>query len=94
MDKEILALGDVENEKKKNYWSKIPVPLTDVDIENILVSNEVSFGKKNYKYFISYLLNNDKVRTLHIMLPKKKVNVKSYNGQTKLMYFLIEDDDY
>ena len=72
MGKEILALGDVENEKKKNYWSKIPVPLTDVDIENILVSNEVSFGKKNYKYFISYLLNNDKVRTLHIMLPKKR----------------------
>ena len=32
MGKEILALGDVENEKKKNYWSKIPVPFTDVDI--------------------------------------------------------------
>ena len=70
MDKEILALGDVENEKKKkkkkkkNYWNKIPVSFTDVDIENMLVSNEVSFGKKNYKYFISYLLNNDKVRTI------------------------------
>ena len=27
------------------------------------------------------------------MLPKTSVYLKSYYGQTKLMYFLIEDDD-
>ena len=27
------------------------------------------------------------------MLPKVKTYVKSYDGQTKWMYFLIEDDD-
>ena len=27
------------------------------------------------------------------MLPKTSTYVKSYNGQTKLMYFLTEDDD-
>ena len=27
------------------------------------------------------------------MLPKISTFVKSYNGQTKWMYFLIEDDD-
>ena len=27
------------------------------------------------------------------MLPKTRVYVKSYDGQTKRMYFLIEDDD-
>ena len=27
------------------------------------------------------------------MLPKTSVYVKSYDGQTKWMYFLIEDDD-
>ena len=27
------------------------------------------------------------------MLPKTSAYVKSYNGQTKWMYFLIEDDD-
>ena len=27
------------------------------------------------------------------MLPKTSAYVKNYNGQTKLMYFLIEDDD-
>ena len=27
------------------------------------------------------------------MLPKTSAHVKSYDGQTKWMYFLIEDDD-
>ena len=27
------------------------------------------------------------------MLPKTRVYVKVYDGQTKFMYFLIEDDD-
>ena len=26
------------------------------------------------------------------MLPKTRANIKSYDGQTKWMYFLIEDD--
>ena len=49
--------------------------------------------KKNYKYFIGYLCNDDKVKPLHIMLPKTSAHVKSYDGQTKWIYFLIEDKD-
>ena len=64
-----------------------------VDIEKVLVSNKISFGAKNYKYFIGYLYNNHKVKPLHIMLPKTSTYVKSFDGQTKWMYFLIEDDD-
>ena len=48
---------------------------------------------KNYKHFIGYLYDNRKVKALHIMLPKTTGYVKSYDGQTKWMYFLIEDDD-
>ena len=48
--------------------------------------------KKNYKYFIGYFYNNHKVTPLNIMLPKTSTYVKSYHGQTKWMYFLIEDD--
>ena len=49
--------------------------------------------KKNYKYFIGYLYDNHKVKPLHIMLPKTRTYVKSYDGQTKWMYSLIEDND-
>ena len=31
--------------------------------------------------------------TLHIMLPKTSAYVKSYDGETKWIYFLIDDDD-
>ena len=67
--------------------------LEDVDIENVLVSNKISSGEKNYKYFIGYFYNDYKVKLLHIMLPKASAYVKSYDGQTKWMCFLIEDDD-
>ena len=53
----------------------------------------MSFGERNYKYFIGFLYNDDKVKPLQTMLPKTSAYVNSYDGQTKLMYFLIEDDD-
>ena len=65
----------------------------DVDIEKVLVSNKISLDKKNYKYFIGYLYNDDKVKPLHIMLPKTSAYVNSFDGQTKWMYSLIEDND-
>ena len=54
-----------------------------VDIEKVLVSNKISFGEKNYKHFIGYLYNVNKVKPLNIMLPKASAYVKSYKGQTK-----------
>ena len=33
------------------------------------------------------------VKSLNIMLPKTSVYVKSYDGQTKWMYFFIDDDE-
>ena len=66
----------------------------DVDIEKILVPNKIFlWRKKNFKYFIGYLHDGNKVKPLNIMLPKVSAYVKSYDGQTKWMYFLIEDDE-
>ena len=59
----------------------------------MLVSNKFSFGEKSCKYFIGYLYNHHKFKPLHIILPKISTYVKNYDGQTKWMYFLIEDDD-
>ena len=49
--------------------------------------------KKSYKYFIGYLYDDYKIKPLHIMLPKTRAHVKCYDGQTKGMYYLNEDDD-
>ena len=68
--------------------------LKDVDTEKVLVSNKISFGEKKYKYFISYLCNDDKVKLLNIMLPKTSSYIKCCDRKSKCMYFLIEDDDF
>ena len=57
--------------------------LREVNIEKILVSNKISSDEKNYKYFIGYLYNDRKFKSLHIMLLKASAYVKSYDGQTK-----------
>ena len=81
---DILMFGDIEIEKKeKIYHHKSPVPLRDVDIEKVLVSNKISSGEKNCKYFIGYLYYDHKVKQLHIMLPKRMYL------QTKWIYCLI-----
>ena len=76
-----------KNTAKKSY------DLKDVDIEKVFVSNKTCSGEKSYKYFIGYLYDDYKVKPLHIILPKTSAHIKSYEGQTKWMYFLIEYDD-
>ena len=70
MGKEILMFEDIEIERNKVYHHKTPIFWGNVDIEKVFVSNTISFSEKNYKYFIGYLHNDNKVKPLHIMLPK------------------------
>ena len=49
--------------------------------------------KKNYKYFIGYWYNDPKVKPWYVVLPKTSAYVKNYDGQTKGV-FLIENDDF
>ena len=52
MGKEIFTCSDIETVNNKFYRHESPVSLMDVDIEKILVSNKISFGEKNYKYWL------------------------------------------
>ena len=93
MFKEILKFGDIKIEKNTFYRQKTPIFLKDVDIEKVLVSNKIFFGEKNYKYFIGNLYNDHKVKPLQIMIPKMSAYLNGYDGQTKCMYLLTDDDD-
>ena len=44
-------------------------------------------------FFIDYLFDEYKVKPLDVVLSKTNAYVKGYDGQTKWMGFLIEDDD-
>ena len=93
MGKEIITFCDIENEKQKFYRHKSPMFLEDLDIENVLVSNKISSGKKAINTLLINLHDDYKTKPLHITLPKTSAYVKRYDGKTKCMYFLIEDDD-
>ena len=83
--REILTFGGIKIEKNKFYRNKISVHLRDLNIEKVLVQN---------RYVIGYLYNNDdEIKLLNIMLPNTSAYIISYNGQTKWMYFLIEEDE-
>ena len=60
MGKEILTFGNTEIEKNKFYSYIAPIFWGDVDIEKVLVSSKISFGEKNYKYFIGYFYNDNR----------------------------------
>ena len=79
----MLTFGNIEIEKNRFYRHITPIFLRDVDIEKVFVSNNISFGEKNYKYFIGYFYNSNKVKPLNIMLPKTSAYVEGYDGQIK-----------
>ena len=73
MSKEILTFGDTEIEKNKFYRHKSSVPLKNVDIEKVLVSNKISLVKNNINTMVNCIMI-------------KRIS-KSYDGQTKWMEF-------
>ena len=54
MDKKSITFGETELKKRKFHQHKNPIFIYYVEINKILVSNKVSFGKNCFKYFISY----------------------------------------
>ena len=72
---------------------KNPIFLEDADIDEVLVSNKISFGEKDYKYFTGDLNGSYNIKLLQIILPKTSAYVKSCDGKSEWMFFLIEDDD-
>ena len=50
MEKTSIKFGDIEIEKQF-HEHKRPISIKNIDINEIVVSNKVSFGKKGFKYF-------------------------------------------
>ena len=54
-----------------------PININNVDIDKIIMSNKVYFGKKSLKYFIGYKADGEEVKLLHITVPKMSEYIKS-----------------
>ena len=71
MDKKYAKSCESEIEKYRFCQRKNDIDKQQ-DINKILVSNKVSFGKNGFKYFIGFKDNN-KLRPLYILLPKQSI---------------------
>ena len=48
----IIKFGDIEIQKQKYHQHKELISIKNLDINKIVVSNKVSFGKKGFKCLI------------------------------------------
>ena len=87
----IIKFGDIETKKHKFHQYHKPISIKSIDINKIVISNKVSFGKKGFKYFIGYK-DTKKIRLLRIFLPKMSAYRRNFD-ETKYMSFLIIDDE-
>ena len=76
---------DTETEKCEFNQNKTVILLSNIDINKIVVSNKVSFIKKDRKYFYGH---NDakKIKSLCIFLPKMSA-YRKYFDETKCISF-------
>ena len=65
--------------------------MENIDINEIVVSTKVSFGKKGFKYFIGYK-DDKKVEPLCLFLPKMSAYRRDCD-ETNYMSFFIKDDE-
>ena len=76
MGKEITTSGNTYIEKHNIFGYKNPIFFfNDVDIDNMFISIEISYSKKDFKYFTGYL-GNFEIKPFSIILPKTNVYTK------------------
>ena len=78
MEKTVIKYGDIEIEKQKFYQHERPISKKYIDINKIVVSNKVSFGKKGFRCFIGYK-DAKKMRPLCIFLSKMSVYRRDFD---------------
>ena len=61
----IINFVDIEIQNQTFHQNKGPISIKAIDINKMVVSNRVPFGKTGFKYFVDY-----KLAHLCIFLPK------------------------
>ena len=82
MEKTNMKFGNIEIQKQKH---KRPISIKTIEINTTVISNKFSFGKKGFKYIISYK-DSKKVKALCIFLPKISAYRKDFD-ETKYISF-------
>ena len=60
MNGKIIKFYGTKMEEYNFHQNKSPISISNIDINKIVVSNNVPFGKQDFKYFIFYI-NSEKI---------------------------------
>ena len=86
-----IKITDFYKNKNKNIFN-----IDDIDVNKILVSKKVSYGKNNsFKYFIGYI-DNDIIRPLFVKLPQMTSYINRFKDKktkitTTTMSLIVKD---
>ena len=93
MSEQILKFGDTVVNKREFHASKQAIALNLVNASKIVVSNKFKHSDDSFKYFISYLHDDDVIKPLCIILPQIRGFIKYFDNGRKNMSFKIKDED-
>ena len=86
----MIKFDDIEIDIYKFHQYKSPILIDYIDINKIVVSNKISYGKNDFKYFIGYK-DAKRIRPLCILLPKMSAYRRNFD-ETKCVSFLTKDE--
>ena len=86
----MIKFDDIEIDIYKFHQYKSPILIDYIDINKIVVSNKISYGKNDFKYFIGYK-DAKRIRPSCILLPKISAYRRNFDT-TKCVSFLIKDE--
>ena len=90
--KKTLKFNNIRVNKKQFYWSKQPIDLMLVNVDQVVVSDKFKHSDEGCKYFIGYQ-EGEIVKPLCIILPQMSGYIKYFENGGKNMSFLIKDDE-
>ena len=87
MNKKIIKFEDTEIEEYILHQNENPILINNIDINKIMLSNKLSFGKQGFKYFIGYK-DFEKIGFLYILRPQMIIYKRNFD-ENRRIYFLI-----
>ena len=88
MSEKTINFGEKEINKKDFYKNKKQFNIKDIDINKILISKPLSYGKNNMKKYITGY-NDSTIIPLQIFLPKMTGYLNIFEDDTKKCLFLL-----
>ena len=71
MDKWIIKFYDDDIKKYTFHQNKSPIPINNIDISKLALSNKLPFNKKDFIYFTGYKDDKKNYTFIHILSKNK-----------------------